>query len=99
MYYFVMLVLLVELHFVHFPIVLVRHELTLIFREFPIQHRAERTRHERHRRGATIDFDIHQIRPLDFVFNLHAYSIRVKLRPVNKFRSVFFSFFGREPGR
>jgi hypothetical protein len=30
----------------------------------------ERTRHERHRRSATVNLDIHQILPINF--NLHA---------------------------
>ena len=88
-----MLVLSVELHFVHFHSELVGNQLTLIFREIPIQHLAECACDVSHRWSSTADFDVHQIRPLDFVFNLHAYSIRLKLRPVNKFRILFFTFF------
>ena len=93
MYYVVVvLVLLVELHFVNLRTVRRSNRITLILREIPIPHLVERTRHERHRRSATVNLDIHQILPINF--NLHAYSIRLKPRIVNIFRTLFFTFFG-----
>ena len=87
------LVLSVELHFVHFHSELVGNQLTLIFREFPIQHLAECAGDVSHRWSSTADFDVHQIRPLDFVFNLHAYSIVARSPAVNIFCTLFFTFF------
>ena len=34
--------------------------------------------------------DIREVRPLDFVFNLHAYSLQAEPRVVNNFRSVLY---------
>lgn len=96
MYYCCCLVLLVKLHFVDLRTVLRGDLITLDLREIPIPHLVERTRHERHRRSTTVNLDIHQILPINF--NLHAYSIGLKLRPVNKFRILFFTFFWRGPG-
>ena len=98
MYYVVViLVLVVELHFVDLRTVLRGDLIALDLREIPVPHLVKRTCHERHRRSATVNFDIHQILPINF--NLHAYSIGSKPRIVNIFRILFFSFFGRGPGR
>ena len=98
MYYVVVvLVLLVELHFVDLRTVRRSNRIALVLREIPIPHLVERTRHERHRRSATVNFDIHQILPINF--NLHAYSIGSKPRIVNIFRTLFFTFFSVRPGR
>lgn len=99
MYYVVVvvLVLLVELHFVDLRTVLRGDLIALDLREIPVPNLVERTRHERHRRSATVNLDIHQILPINF--NLHAYSIGSKPRVVNIFRSFFFTFFLDEPGR
>jgi len=92
MYYVVIvLVLLVKLHVIDFNTVHRSNRITLILREIPIPHLVERTRHERHRRSATVNLDIHQILPINF--NLHAYSIGSKPRIVNIFRILFFTFF------
>lgn len=84
-YYCFCLVLRVELHFVDLATVLRGDRIALGLGEFPIQHRAEGAGHIRHRRSATVNFDIHQIRPLDFVFNLHANSLRPRPHIVNIF--------------
>jgi len=71
MYYVVVvLVLLVELHFVDLRTVLRGNLVALDLGEIPVPHLVERTRHERHRRSATVNLDIHQILPINF--NLHA---------------------------
>ena len=94
MYYVVViLVLLVELHFVDLRTVLRGDLIALDLREIPVPHLVKRASHERHRRSTTVNLDIHQILPINF--NLHAYSIGSNPPTVKNFRSVFFSFFGR----
>ena len=93
MYYVVVvLVLLVELHFVDLRTVRRSNRIALVLREIPIPHLVERTRHERHRRSATVNLDIHQILPINF--NLHAYSLQADSRLVNIFRSFLLLFLG-----
>ena len=101
MYYVVVvLVLSIECEFVHFHRKLTSDIIQFVVVQLSIPHLVKCALHERIAGSATFDHDLLQVRPLDFahlVFNLHAYSIRVKLRPVNKFRILFFTFFWREP--
>lgn len=97
MYYVVVvLVLLVKLHIVDLRTVLCGDLITLDLREIPVPHLVKRASHERHRRSATVNLDIHQILPINF--NLHAYSIGSKPRTVKNFRILFFTFFWAWPG-
>ena len=96
MYYVVVvLVLLVELHVVDLRTVLRGNLVALDLGEIPVPHLVKRTLHERHRRSATVNFDIHQILPINF--NLHAYSIAARSPAVNIFRTLFFTFFWAIP--
>ena len=69
MYYvFVVLVLLVELHFVYLRTVLRGDRIALVLGEIPLPFPVVCACHERHRRSATVNLNIHQIIPINSSF-------------------------------
>ena len=61
--------------------------------EFPIPYLVVCADQANIRHRATFGFDVFQIGPLNFVFNLHAYSLQPRPPIVNIFRTLFFIFF------
>lgn len=70
MYYVVVvLVLLVELHFVYLRTVLRGDRIALVLGEIPLPFPVVCACHERHRRSATVNLNIHQIIPINSSFH------------------------------
>ena len=72
---------------------LVCNDIQFVFRKFPIPHLVVCAGQAKIRHRATFGFDVFQIGPLNFVFNLHAYSLQPRPPIVNIFRTLFFIFF------
>ena len=76
MYYCCGLVLAVECEFVNLATVLRGDRIALGLGEVSVPHRVESSRDVRIAGSSAAHLDIREVRPLDFVFNLHAYSLQ-----------------------